>query len=190
MLAKCRNLWIVMESVMEELKSFFAEMRKRPDASFYERYLARKKLPWYLLLLTYLYFVLDKLYLGRRHPQVFAPWTASLHKAAPNGKTVLIWDDLGDVARSRQACGALNEIFAGKDIAPVLLTSVKDFTFYGRLGWLVEYLPDLCPQEKDYRKSKLRHLAWRYEKALPLPLSLGLQNPDKLNAFLEEILID
>lgn len=47
----------------------------------------------------------------------------------------------------------------------VLLTNVPDFAFYSRLGWLVEYLPELTCSNESYSKEKLRYLAWRYRDA-------------------------
>lgn len=53
----------------------------------------------------------------------------------------------------------------------VLLTNVPDFAFYSRLGWLVEYLPELTGSNESYSKEKLRYLAWRYRDADVIPIN-------------------
>lgn len=47
----------------------------------------------------------------------------------------------------------------------VLVTNMPDFAFYSRLGWLVEYLPELSGTRASYGQEKLRYLAWRYRDA-------------------------
>ena len=54
----------------------------------------------------------------------------------------------------------------------VLVTNVPDFAFYSRLGWLVEYLPELSGTHESYAQEKLRYLAWRYRGADVAPCEL------------------
>ena len=54
----------------------------------------------------------------------------------------------------------------------VLVTNVPDFTFYSRVGWLVEYLPALSGTHESYAQEKLRYLAWRYRGADVVPCTL------------------
>jgi hypothetical protein len=56
----------------------------------------------------------------------------------------------------------------------VLITNHADFAFYSRLGWLVEYLPNLRGVGEAYDDRKAHYLAWRYQDASVLPLSAGL----------------
>ena len=57
---------------------------------------------------------------------------------------------------------------------PALITNHADFAFYSRLGWLVEYLPNLRGVGEAYDDRKAQYLAWRYRDASVLPLSAGL----------------
>ncbi len=54
----------------------------------------------------------------------------------------------------------------------VLVTNVPDFAFYSRLGWLVEYLPELSGTHESYAHERLRYLAWRYRGANVVPCTL------------------
>jgi hypothetical protein len=131
-------------------------------------------------------------------------WLASLKHApvSPDAKIILIWG-LGEVADRQglgpnlsvldsqsklqtlqHACLNLKDRFARPDVVspssscsqfiPVLITDQADFAFYSRLGWLVEYLPDLPGSGESYCDRKLAYLAWRYQTAVVLPLSAGL----------------
>jgi hypothetical protein len=84
----------------------------------------------------------------------------------------------------RQAYLSLKARFASSDgvnsvsnpskVIPVLITDQADFAFYSRLGWLVEYLPNLRGVGEAYDDRKVQYLAWRYQDACVLPLSAGL----------------
>lgn len=103
-------------------------------------------------------------------------WQAGLkHAPAPGNKILLIWSDVPDKAASRAACGGLQRLLAARPAyAPVLVTPLADFAFYSRLGWLVEYLPEISGTGPDYTERKRRYLAWRYREAVAIPLSAGL----------------
>lgn len=55
----------------------------------------------------------------------------------------------------------------------VLVTNVPDFSFYSRLGWLVEFLPTLPGDREAYLQQKLCYLAWRYRGADVVPCTLN-----------------
>ena len=105
-------------------------------------------------------------------------WHSGLkHSAVQQGKTLLLWADITQKQQIRAACQAVQERLAvtgAGPFIPVLVTGVADFAFYSRLGWLVEYLPDLPGQGESYWERKQRYLAWRYRDAVVLPLSAGL----------------
>ncbi len=104
-------------------------------------------------------------------------WHPGLKHAgtSANGRTLLIWSDILATEAHRKACGSLRQtLSAYPELCPVLVTGVADFSFYSRLGWLVEYLPDISGEGSCYRERKQRYLAWRYRHAVAIPLSAGL----------------
>lgn len=107
-------------------------------------------------------------------------WQAGLkHAPASGNKILLIWSDVPDKATSRAACRGLQSLLAVRPAyVPVLVTPLADFAYYSRLGWLVEYLPDLPGESPSYRERKERWLAWRYRDAVVVPLSVGLLDSD------------
>jgi hypothetical protein len=60
---------------------------------------------------------------------------------------------------------AIKETGFSEGVVPVLITNVADFAFYSRLGWLVEYVPELSGVIGSYAEKKLNYLAWRYRDA-------------------------
>jgi hypothetical protein len=112
------------------------------------------------------------------------PWPPGLRQAATSheAKPLLIWALGTDRDTLREACtGFLNlqELIAG--YAPVLVTDVADFSFFSRLGWLVEYLPRLIGDGEAYEHRKLRFLARLYRDAPVLPVRAGLAVRDQAN---------
>ncbi len=71
------------------------------------------------------------------------------------------------VASCRKLAGVLRSF---PEFAPVLVTDVARFAFFSRLGWLVEYLPDIAGSDADYPERKFRLLARRYRGAPIIPL--------------------
>ncbi|SEF11823.1 hypothetical protein SAMN02787142_7774 [Burkholderia sp. WP9] len=127
--------------------------------------------------------------LGLMSPHVTDyPWRPTLKHAPVNtdAETVLIWalgasrDDL------RRACeGFSNRLKCNGGLAPVLVTEVADFAYFSRLGWLVEYVPDVSGEGHSYPERKRAYLAWRYRDARTVPLSAGLASDTEWNAVLE-----
>jgi hypothetical protein len=106
------------------------------------------------------------------------PWPASLRQAATSveAKPLLIWAVGTDRDTLRAACGGFARLLESPPgFAPVLITDVADFAFFSRLGWLVEYLPELSGEGEPYRERKARFLARLYCDAPVLPVRAGLE---------------
>lgn len=109
-------------------------------------------------------------------------WQPGLKHAdsLPHSRTLLVWSDICSTDAQREACRGLQQMLAAYlNLCPVLVTDLADFSFYSRLGWLVEYLPDLPGDGPSYRERKQRYLAWRYRDALAIPLSAGLASAEE-----------
>lgn len=113
-------------------------------------------------------------------------WLPGLKHGATEGSiTLLIWSDVADKESSRAACIAFQRFLSTHpQYVPVLVTSLADFAFYSRLGWLVEYLPQISGEGQNYTERKRCYLAWRYRHAEAVPLSIGLD--DGIEASLAE----
>lgn len=99
--------------------------------------------------------------------------------------TLVVLGDLESKKESRLACQNLREILCKQDnYCPVLITSLEDFTFYAKLGWLVEYLPRMNSSE-NYQNEKLKYLVWRYRQAHVLALSDGLLKKSNIEKIFE-----
>lgn len=115
-------------------------------------------------------------------------WSVTLkHAPAPAGaRPLLIWAVGVERDGLRQACqGFSGRLRADSRLAPVLVTDVADFAYFSRLGWLVEYLPELSGEGVPYRQRKCRYLAWRYRDALILPISAGLASQSAWDELME-----
>ncbi|WP_155768731.1 hypothetical protein [Burkholderia diffusa] len=100
------------------------------------------------------------------------PWQPTLKHApfSAEANTLLIWAPGTERDALRRACEDFSARLKGDDtLAPVLVTDVADFAFYSRLGWLVEYLPELSGDDRSYRERKRAYLAWRYRDARIVP---------------------
>lgn len=72
-----------------------------------------------------------------------------------------------------------------KNRVPVLVTDVADFSFFSRLGWLVEYVPSLSTAG-GYAARKERYLAWLYRDVPAVPVTVGLYETVRA----EDLLLD
>lgn len=105
------------------------------------------------------------------------PWPVRLAHSGTsrNDRPVLIWAIGIDRDRLREATVRLSRLldeFPG--LAPVLVTDTADFAFFSRLGWLVEYVPDIDGEGEYFRSRKLQYLARLYRGAPALPVHSGL----------------
>lgn len=115
-------------------------------------------------------------------------WHADLKHGygAPEAIPLLIWSEEHDRPFVRNACEGMQCLLDGcSDFSPVLVTDLADFSFFSRLGWLVEYLPNMSGAGPSYRDRKRRYLAWRYRDALAVPLSAGLASRQDWNNLLK-----
>jgi hypothetical protein len=164
---------------MTTLRERLDDLASQPDESFTKRYVLRRPhLPsgfyWQLRWLAGR--VLRGLQAFHILPQ--DPWPASLRQAATGAgaKPLLIWAVGTDRDTLREACRGFSRLQDSlPGFAPVLVTDVADFAFFSRLGWLVEYLPELAGQGDPYAQGKARLLARLYRGAPALPVLAGLE---------------
>lgn len=123
----------------------------------------------------------------RPHVTPYA-WLPTLKHSprAEGAKTLLIWaPDVGRDELRRFCHGFAARLDGDLGWAPLLVTDVADFAFYSRLGWLVEYLPELSGEGTAYAERKRRYLAWRYRDACVVSADAGLANDEEWQALLK-----
>lgn len=101
------------------------------------------------------------------------PWPIALRQSRreTNAKPLLLWAIGEDREALRSACRYLSIVLElSPKIAPVLITDVSDFSFFSRLGWLVEYVPKLSGKGVPYDERKLKFLVRLYKDAPVLPV--------------------
>jgi hypothetical protein len=117
------------------------------------------------------------------------PWRADLrHANYPEGaRTLVIWALGTEREELRRACAGIGRLLeSSPGRVPVLITDVADFTYFSRLGWLVEYVPRLGEPAARYFERKQRHLAWLYREADVLPARAALEDDVSLEELLRE----
>ena len=127
--------------------------------------------------------------LGLRRARPLQPWVTGLNhaEASEGARPFVIWALDTDRDTLRTACRGFKTLLEElPGWIPVLITDVADFAFFSRLGWLVEYVPQMAEPADNYAERKRRYLAWRYRDAPALPLAVGLTE----NVPIEELLID
>src|SRR5690606_2211009 len=89
------------------------------------------------------------------------PWPPDLKHARKTGqaKPLLIWAVGTDRDTLREACRGFSRLEDLQGFAPVLVTDIADFAFFSRLGWLIEYLPNISGEGPRYDERKARFLA-------------------------------
>lgn len=104
-------------------------------------------------------------------------WPAALKRATKpnNARPLLIWAIGTDRETLREACQGFRVLDTLPEFAPVLVTDTADFTFYSRLGWMVEYVPAIAGEGEPYDQRKVKYLAWLYRDAPALPARAGLE---------------
>ena len=106
-------------------------------------------------------------------------------------RPLLVWAIGADRETLRAACRQLAETPIGsRGFAPVLVTDVADFAFFSRLGWLVEYIPDLAGTGQSYRERKLGLIARLYRDAPVLPASAAAGSWREIRTWLTSIAAD
>jgi len=108
-------------------------------------------------------------------------------RSEEDGRALLIWATGVGRDELRRSCEGFSVRLNGnKSLVPVLVTDLADFGYFSRLGWLVEYLPDLSGEGHSYRDRKRRYLAWRYRDAVVMHLSAGLVSKGDWNTLVED----
>jgi hypothetical protein len=105
-------------------------------------------------------------------------WPVSLRHSPAGARATpyLIWALGTDQETLRSACSGFVELGARlPGFVPVLVTDVPDFAFFSRLGWMVEYVPELQGAGTSYATSKVGFIARLYHDAPVVPVSIGLQ---------------
>lgn len=105
------------------------------------------------------------------------PWPVSLKHSSTKAKAkpLIVWAVGSDADTLRESCDGLSITL--QDIsgyAPVLVTDVAAFSYYSRLGWLVEYVPNVIGEGQSYSDRKARLLARLYCGAPAVPAHVGL----------------
>ena len=159
------------------LRKELAELAAEPEKCLFVRYsLDRKRIPAPLRALWWFptQGLLALLKTFRR-----PAWLPSLKHAEPDCaySTLVIWALGAEKEKLRHACARFRErLVPPCRLVPVLVTDVADFAFFSRLGWLIEYVPELSGKGPSYRERKRRYLAWRYKNALFVPMSVGFSS--------------
>ncbi len=108
--------------------------------------------------------------------QFSVAWSPKLkHVPAEQGARVVLFWAVGESDKSALRLELTTQLEQFKSQGGglgVLVTNVPDFAFYSRLGWLIEYLPELSGTHESYAQEKLRYLAWRYRGADVVPCAL------------------
>lgn len=149
------------------------------------RYPPLRSLGMYRRLRTLVGLLLRRLGLRRSPP--LEPWLPALkHLECSEGTNpFVIWAVGTDRDTLREACrGFISLQAALPGWFPILITDVADFSFFSRLGWLVEYVPARDESPAGYSDRKRRYLAWRYKNAPVLPASAGLEEAVKVQGLL------
>lgn len=181
-------------NIIEEtdtLRKTLAAWAKTPEWALLSRYdLLRSKpsLPLRDRALRFVKWLLASAKLTSPHVTSYR-WSSAL-KHTPimvEARTLLIWALGAEHDELRQACEILSKRLrdCSPPLLPVLVTDVADFAYFSRLGWLVEYLPELSGGGQSYRARKQHYLAWRYRDALVVPITANSASTSEWNVLLE-----
>ncbi len=114
------------------------------------------------------------------------PWPAALRHSpvSARARPYLIWALGTDKDTLRLAClgfAGIGDALPG--FVPVLVTDVPDFAYFSRLGWLVEYVPELPGAGRSYAARKAQFIARLYSNSPVVPVGLGLQADEHADAI-------
>jgi hypothetical protein len=161
------------EQDIAALRQKLDALAAEPDDDLTQRYVLRRpQLP------RTLYWQLRRLaaetlrWLDRLGLRDGSPWPARLRHMPGSAKTtpLVIWAQGLDRETLREACREWQQRLEGMpEYAPVLVTDVADFAFFSRLGWMVEYLPEIDGEGESYAARKARLVARIYKEAPVVP---------------------
>lgn len=115
-------------------------------------------------------------------------WLPTLKHSSstPDARALLIWALGMEHDSLRKACVGFQQFLTSRqDLAPVLVTDVADFSWFSRLGWMVEYLPEFEVEGHSYQERKRDYLVWRYRDAVVVPAVAGLLDEESWNRLLQ-----
>ncbi len=175
----------------ETLRRSLQRLAGEFDTGFGQRYAFQFPPPECLSLYRRLRVNMGRLlrWLGLMRAWSHEPWLAGLNhvECSEGARPFVIWALATDRDTLRAACRGFEALHAAlPGWVPVLITDVADFAFFSRLGWLVEYVPEMSGPADNYAARKQRYLAWRYRDAPALPVSAGLTEDVPIG----ELLID
>ena len=170
-----------------ELRRELAQLAREAETDLARRYALRNPPPRRLSLYRRTRMLVGTLL--RKLGFLVEPWLPGLRhfKGSEGARPFVIWALKTDRDTLRDACRGFEKLQAAlPGRVPVLVTDVADFAFFSRLGWLVEYVPELSAPAGRYAERKKRYLAWRYRDAPALPVSAGLVDGVRV----QELLLD
>lgn len=165
---------MINDAEIQELRRRLEKMALEPDDELDERYTMHRPgrppgLYWQLRWLA------GRILRRIKDSGILAsdPWPASLKqgKSKRNARPLVVWAMGADRDSLRRSCTTIAEFLeSATEFAPVLITDVPDFSYYSRLGWLVEYVPAVHGSGEAFESRKARFLARLYRGAVILPL--------------------
>ena len=169
---------MMIDAEIQELRRRLDEMALEPDDDLGERYTMHRPgrppgLYWQLRWLA------GRILRRMKDTGILAsdPWPASLKhgKSRKNARPLVVWAMGADPDSLRSSCATIADfLVSAPEFAPVLITDVPDFSYYSRLGWLIEYLPAVHGSGEAFESRKARFLARLYRGAVILPLRADL----------------
>lgn len=178
---------MTLNAEIGELRRELVRLVREAEPDLARRYALRYSPPKPLSLYRRMRMFVGKIL--RRHGFLLEPWLPSLRhfKGSEGARPFVIWALETDRDTMRAACSGFEKLQAAlPGWVPILVTDVADFAFFSRLGWLVEYVPELSAPAGRYAERKKRYLAWRYRDAPALPVSVGLVD----GVQVQELLLD
>jgi len=172
---------VAADAEIRALRAALADMAGETDPELVRRYVLKFPSTEHLSLYRRMRIRLGAILrdLGLRPRRQLEPWLATLEHMPvhEDARPVIIWALDMERDAVREACRKFASLLSGlPELVPVLITDTADFSFYSRLGWLVEYLPDFDALANQYAERKRHYLAWRYKDAASVPASIGLQD--------------
>lgn len=172
---------------IDELRCELAKLAREAETDLVRRYALRNPPPRRLSMYRRTRMLVGKIL--RKLGFLVEPWLPSLRhfKGSVGARPFIIWALETDRDTLREACKGFEKLLSSSPgWVPILVTDVADFAFFSRLGWLVEYVPEISATAGGYAERKKRYLAWRYRDAPAVPISAGLVD----GVQVQELLLD